>query len=150
MNAQIGWWFNIIFYLCKAFLEGRKKWIRVAVDQTWFAAFLLAHYWIWSFKRVAMYKMRVYLDTLSAVAEETEVEMGKIISGCKEEEVIDARAILIRLLFDQGLYPIQISRFTGICQRSVNRFLLDFQDRIMTRRMMRLFYDNVRKKIGLS
>ena len=97
-----------------------------------------------------MYKMQVYLDTLSAVAEETEVEMEKILSGCKEEEVIDARAILIRLLSEQGLYPIQISRFTGICVRSVNRFLLDFQDRIVSRRMMRLFYDNARKKIGLS
>lgn len=97
-----------------------------------------------------MYKMQVYLDTLSAVAEETEVEMEKILSGCKEEEVIDARAILIRLLSEQGLYPIQISRFTGICVRSVNRFLLDFQDRIVSRRMMRLFYDNVRKKVGLS
>ena len=97
-----------------------------------------------------MYKMQVYLDTLSAVAEETEVEMEKILSGCKEEEVIDARAILIRLLSEQGLYPIQISRFTGICVRSVNRFLLDFQDRIVSRRMMRLFYDNVKKKLGLS
>ena len=97
-----------------------------------------------------MYKMQVYLDTLSAVAEETEVEMEKILSGCKEEEVIDARSILIRLLSEQGLYPIQISRFTGICVRSVNRFLLDFQDRIVSRRMMRLFYDNVRKKVGLS
>lgn len=97
-----------------------------------------------------MYKMQVYLDTLSAVAEETEVEMEKILSGCKEEEVIDARAILIRLLSEQGLYPIQISRFTGICVRSVNRFLLDFQDRIVSRRMMRLFYDNARKKVGLS
>ena len=94
--------------------------------------------------------MQVYLDTLSAVAEETEVEMEKILSGCKEEEVIDARAILIRLLSEQGLYPIQISRFTGICVRSVNRFLLDFQDRIVSRRMMRLFYDNVKKKVGLS
>ena len=97
-----------------------------------------------------MYKMQVYLDTLSAVAEETEVEMEKILSGCKEEEVIDARAILIRLLSEQGLYPIQISRFTGICVRSVNRFLLDFQDRIVSRRMMRLFYDNVKKKLGVT
>lgn len=97
-----------------------------------------------------MYKMQIYLDTLSAVAEETELEIVKIISGCKEEEAIDARAILIRLLFEQGLYPIQISKFSGICQRSVNRFLLDFSDRISTRIMMRLYYDNLRKKLGLS
>lgn len=97
-----------------------------------------------------MYKMQIYLDTLSAVAEETELEIAKIISGCKEEEAIDARAILIKLLFEQGLYPIQISKFSGICQRSVNRFLLDFSDRISTRIMMRLYYDNLRKKLGLS
>ena len=110
----------------------------------------MAHYWIWSRKRVAMYKMQVYLDTLSAVAEETEVEMEKILSGCKEEEVVDARILLIRLLSEQGLYPIQISKFTGICQRSVNRFLLDFPDRIDSRKIVRLYYDNLRKKLGIS
>ena len=97
-----------------------------------------------------MYKMQIYLDTLSAVAEETEVEMDKILSGCKEEEVIDARALLIRLLSDQGLYPIQIGRFTGICQRSIDRFLLDFPDREVSRKMMRINYDNLKKKLGIS
>ena len=114
------------------------------------AAFSLAQSWLWSRKRVAMYKMQVYLDTLSAVAEETEVEMEKILSGCKEEEVVDARILLIRLLSEQGLYPIQISRFTGICIRSVNRFLLDFTDRISSRKIMRLFYDNLKKKLGVT
>lgn len=94
--------------------------------------------------------MKIYLDTLSAVAEETEVEVEKILSGCKEEEVVDARILLIRLLSEQGLYPIQISKFTSICQRSVNRFLLDFSYRIDSRKMVRLYYDNLRKKLGIS
>ena len=97
-----------------------------------------------------MYKMQIYLDTLSAVAEEAEVEMDKILSGCKEEEVIDARSLLIQLLYDQGLYPIQIGRFTGICQRSIDRFLLDFPDREASRKMMRINYDNLKKKLGIS
>lgn len=112
--------------------------------------FILAHYWIWSRKRVTMYKMQIYLDTLSAVAEETEVEKERILSGCKAEEVVDARILLIRLLKEQGLYPIQISRFTGICLRSVNRFLLDFSCRMDTRKIVRLYYDNLRKKLGMS
>lgn len=99
---------------------------------------------------IDMYKMQIYLDTLSAVAEETEVENEKILSGCKAEEVIDARAILIRLLSEQGLYPIQISRFSGICLRSVNRYLLDFSDRINSRKMMRINYECLRKKLGIS
>ena len=97
-----------------------------------------------------MYKMQTYLDTLSAVAEETEVEIDKILSGCKEEEVIDARSILVRLLSEQGLYPLQISRYTGICTRSIDRFLLDFSDRISSRKMMRINYDNLKKKLGLT
>jgi hypothetical protein len=97
-----------------------------------------------------MYKMQIYLDTLSAVAEETEVEKERILSGCKAEEVVDARILLIRLLKEQGLYPIQISRFTGICLRSVNRFLLDFSCRLDTRKIVRLYYDNLRKKLGMS
>ena len=97
-----------------------------------------------------MYKMKIYMDTLSAVAEETEVDAAKIISGCKEEDVIDARAILIQLLFEQGLYPTQISGFTSICHRSVNRFLWDFKDRMESRKMVRLYYDVLRKKLGLT
>ena len=97
-----------------------------------------------------MYKFQVYLETLQAVAEETEVEMEKILSGCKEEEVIDARAILIQLLADQGFYPIQISKLAGICQRSINRHLLDFPLREKTRKLMRLNYDNLRNKLGVT
>jgi hypothetical protein len=97
-----------------------------------------------------MYKQQVYQDTLSAVVEETEVGAEKILSGCKEEEVTDARSILIRILSEQGLYPLQISRFSGICQRSVDRFLVDFSSRISSRKMMRINYDNLRKKLGIS
>lgn len=99
---------------------------------------------------IDMYKMQIYLDTRSAVAEETEVEIEKILSGCKEEEVIDARAILIKLLSDQGLYPIQISKLSSICIRSINRYLLDFSDRYESRKMMRINYDCLRKKLGIT
>lgn len=97
-----------------------------------------------------MYKLQIFQVTLDAVAGETEVDAEKILSGCKEEEVIDARALLVKLMHDKGLYPHQISTLTGICGRSVNRFLLDFYTRISSRKMMRINYDNLRNNLGIS
>ena len=97
-----------------------------------------------------MYKVQIYQETLVAVTEETGLEPKQILSNSKEEEAVYARSILIRVLNERGLYPIQISRFTGICQRSVNRFLIGFRDRCDSRKIMRLNYENVRTKLGLA
>lgn len=97
-----------------------------------------------------MYKAQIYQETLAAVADETGLEAKQILSNNKEEEAVDARSILIRVLNERGLYPIQISRFTGICQRSVSRFLIGFRDRCDSRKIMRLNYENVRTKLGLA
>lgn len=97
-----------------------------------------------------MYKLKLFQDSLSTVTEETEVEKDLILSGNKQEEVVDARSILIKIMHDQGLYPIQISHLTGICLRSVSNFLLDFPVRCNSRKIMRLNYDTVRHKLGLS
>ena len=94
--------------------------------------------------------MQIFNETLSAVVEETEIEEGQILSGSKEEEVVDARSILIRVMNERGLYPIQISRLTGICQRSVTRFLIGFKSRCDSRKIMRLNYENVKTKLGLT
>lgn len=96
-----------------------------------------------------MYKMKIFLDTLQAVVDETEVEKEKILSGCKEEEVVDARALLINLMSLQGLYPIQISRLTGICRRSIPNYLVGFRARIEARRILGISYENIRKTLGI-
>lgn len=97
-----------------------------------------------------MYKVQIFNEAISAVVEETEIEQSQILSGSKEEEVVDARSILIRIMYERGLYPIQISRLTGICQRSVTRFLIGFKSRCDSRRIMRLNYENVKTKLGLT
>ena len=97
-----------------------------------------------------MYKMQIFQETLSAVVDETGLDSNLILSGCKEEESVDARSVLIKILNERGLYPIQISRFTGICLRSVNRFLIGFKERCNSRKIMRLNYENVRTKVGLT
>ena len=96
-----------------------------------------------------MYKMKILQEAISAVMEETEVEQEMILSNNKQEEIVDARYILVKVLNEQGLYPIQISHLSGICLRSINKFLLGFSERSNTRKIMRINYERVRKKLGI-
>lgn len=95
-------------------------------------------------------KAQILQEVLSAVVEETEIPREQILSGVKSEEVVDARSLLIKLLYERGLYPTQISQMTGICSRSVDRFLQDFRERIESRKMLRVNYDRVRNTLGMS
>lgn len=95
-------------------------------------------------------KAQILQEVLSAVVEETEIPREQILSGVKSEEVVDARSLLIRLLNEKGLYPTQISQITGICPRSVDRFLQDFNERIQCRKILRINYDRARNKLGLT
>ena len=97
-----------------------------------------------------MYKMQIFQETLSAVVDETGLDSEQILSNGKEEESVDARSILIKIMNERGLYPLQISRFTGICIRSVNRFLIGFKERCNSRKIMRLNYENIKTKVGLT
>lgn len=99
---------------------------------------------------VAMYKMQIFQEVLNAVSEETEIDKILILSNSKEEEVIDARSTLVRIMNEKGLYPLQISRLTGVCIRSVNRFLNGFDERSNSRTIMRINYEKVRTKVGLA
>lgn len=97
-----------------------------------------------------MYKMQIFNETLTAVVEATEIEQDQILSGCKQEEVVDARSMLIKLLNDKGLYPVQISKITGLNIRSVTQFLLGFNIRINSRKILRMNYEIVKNQLGIS
>ena len=84
------------------------------------------------------------------MVEAMEVEEEQILSGCKQEEVVDARALLIRLMNDKGLYPVQISKITGINIRSVTQFLLGFKERINSRKILRINYERLKNQLGIS
>lgn len=101
-------------------------------------------------KTQVMYKTQIFQTVLKAVEEETELAPELIISTCKQEEVVDARAMLVKVMNEHGLYPVQIERLTGIDARRVTYFLLGFKDRINSRKILRINYENVKKKVGLS
>ena len=97
-----------------------------------------------------MYKVQIFQEVLDAVINETEIDAQLILSNNKEEEVVDARSIVVKVMNEKGLYPIQISSITGLCIRSVNRFLIGFKERCNSRKIMRLNYENVKTKVGLT
>jgi hypothetical protein len=97
-----------------------------------------------------MYKMQIFQETLSAVVEAMEVEQDQILSACKQEEVVDARSLLIKLMSDKGLYPVQISNITGLNSRSVNQFLLGFKERVNSRKILRINYERLKNQLGIS
>lgn len=97
-----------------------------------------------------MYKVQIFQEVLPAVVEEMEVEQDQILSGCKQEEVVDARSLLIKLMNDKGLYPVQISKITGINIRSVTQFLLGFKERINSRKILRVNYERLKSQLGIS
>lgn len=97
-----------------------------------------------------MYKMQIFQETLAAVEDAMEIDSAQILSGCKQEEVVDARALLIKLMRDRGLYPVQISSITGLNSRSVTQFLLSFSERINTRKILRMNYESLKIKLGIS
>ena len=97
-----------------------------------------------------MYKMQIYQETLAAVVDATEVEQNQILSGCKQEEVVDARSLLVRLMADKGLYPVQISNLTGLNVRSVTQFLLGFSERINSRKILRMNYETLKNQLGVT
>jgi len=97
-----------------------------------------------------MYKMQIFNETLTAVVEATEIEQDQILSGCKQEEVVDARSMLIKLLNDKGLYPVQISKITGLNIRSVTQFLLSFNIRINSRKILKMNYEILKNQLGIS
>lgn len=97
-----------------------------------------------------MCKTKIFQDSLSAVLEVTELERDQVLSGCKQEEVVDARALLVKAMSDKGLYPSQICQVTGICLRSVTKFLIGFSDRKNSRTILRLNYEEVKNKLGIA
>lgn len=97
-----------------------------------------------------MYKIQIFQEVLPAVVEEMEVEQEQILSGCKQEEVVDARSLLIKLMNDKGLYPVQISKITGINIRSVTQFLLGFKERINSRKILRINYERLKNQLGIT
>ena len=97
-----------------------------------------------------MGKQETFEKVLSLIEEEAEVSRDLILSGNKQEEVIDARSLLLYILYEIGFYPVQIAKLSGICSRCIMPLIHNFNDRKDSRRMLGIYYEKVARKLRES
>nr|DAD56174.1 MAG TPA: chromosomal replication initiator protein [Caudoviricetes sp.] len=95
-----------------------------------------------------MCKSEIFAEILRIVSKETEISTNEILSNSKEAEIVDARYLLVHLLYERGFYPSQIALQTNKTKRSINYILSGFSDRIQRGKMLRIQYENIKKSQG--
>lgn len=95
-----------------------------------------------------MCKSEIFAKIISLIENETEVSKERILSGDKDMEVVDARSMLIVLLFENGLYPANIARMINKTRRCVNHVIAEFKNREKGSKIIRMQMDNLRNRMG--
>ena len=95
-----------------------------------------------------MCKTEIFADILDTVSKETAIPKERILSESKDAEVVDARYILVKLLTDTGMYPSQIASKTNKTRRAVNYIISNFSNRETAGKMLRIYLDNIKKRLG--
>ncbi len=95
-----------------------------------------------------MKKSEIITSVLSAVSEETEIDIKTILSQERRREIVDARHIAINLLHKSGIYQSAIAEIFRITPRNVQYILSDFDARMLCSSPMRNDYERIRKRLG--
>lgn len=82
------------------------------------------------------------------ICDECEIDEVTLLSSSRTAEVVDARWVLVQCLHEQGLYPCDIARYSGLSVRSVNHILCNFDDRLKYGFYIRNNYANIQQEIG--
>lgn len=95
-----------------------------------------------------MCKTEIFAKILSLVERETEVSRERILSNDKDMETVDARYMVVVLLFESGLYPGVIAGMIHKTRRCVNHMLDGFNERMKRGKMMRIQMERLRNMAG--
>lgn len=94
-----------------------------------------------------MHKTQIFNEILEFVSEETEIPEFTILSNSKIIPVVDARSIVIKLLSEQGLYPIQIADLLHKTPASIRNLLNNYNFREQSNKIIAIYAQNVRKRM---
>lgn len=95
-----------------------------------------------------MCKSEIFAETLNLVSQETEIPVNRILSSDKDTETVDARYLLVRLLVERGMYPSQIVLQIHKTKRAINYMISNFQERMEGGKMLRIYWENIKKSLG--
>lgn len=76
-----------------------------------------------------MCKTQIFNDILQIVSEETEINEALILSDNKSTAVVDARSILVDILREKGLYPVQIAEYLHKTPAGIRNLISGFENR---------------------
>lgn len=93
-------------------------------------------------------QVRNLCQTINLVSQETEIPAERILSPDKDAETVDARYLLVSLLADRGMYPSQIAVHIHKTKRAVNYMISNFRERMEGGKMLRIYWENIRKSLG--
>ncbi len=93
-----------------------------------------------------MKKSEIFAEILSDVSRETEIPREIILSNCRQEEVVDARYLVIFLLKGQGFYPRMIAERVNMTSRAVRNAVAGFNARLAGSNGLRLVCDRISRK----
>ena len=92
-------------------------------------------------------RQTLFLDIVNEVAKETEIPADLIMSKKMVQEIVDARHIVVKLLYDLGFFISQIAEKMNISVRAVHFILFSFDDRMKYSRIANIIYEKVKKKV---
>lgn len=95
-----------------------------------------------------MKRIKIFSYCLQMVAEEMEVSQQEILSESKIEDIVDARHLLVQLMYELGLYPATIAQLIGCTSRNVNSIISGFRLRCERRKLLRISYERLKKESG--
>lgn len=95
-----------------------------------------------------MCKQKIFSILIEKVSEVTDIKQEDILSNSKDMETVDARSILVYLLYEAGFYPKRIASLLGKTAASIRYLHLHFEQRKYANKMIEKYVNNIRKQLA--
>lgn len=92
-------------------------------------------------------KQRIVNSALIVITEVTEITECEILSKNRTTEVVDARHILVKLLYEKGLYIAYIAKQLNLTKKQVCNIITQFDNRIKQSVICRKNYEITKNKL---
>ncbi|MBD9352927.1 MAG: hypothetical protein EGP72_06335 [Phocaeicola plebeius] len=94
-----------------------------------------------------MCKTQIFNDILQIVSEETEINEALILSDNKSTAVVDARSILVDILREKGLYPVQIAEYLHKTPAGIRNLISGFENRKRSNGILAIYSQRIRNRM---
>lgn len=94
-----------------------------------------------------MCKTQLFNDIFHFVSEETEVPEVLILSNNKSTAVVDARSILVDILREKGLYPVQIAEYMHKTPAGIRNLITKFEIRKKSNGILAIYSQRIRNRM---